>query len=159
MPFPQGGRGPAVLGTVVRCFGENAATKHSPCKREAHFAAPGNTRDRDKALFSNKLRIPAGRPAQESRNTYGTGATPQKTALACASGPFGEVAPGNLPCRKAGPARRAAEAFTEGIRTIVVALQVGDPRRGPGLSRQRPRFRGMLLLPPHVNLAYSLNRL
>ena len=89
----------------------------------------------------------------------GEGATPPKSALACAGGPFGEVAPGDFPCRKAGAARGAAVAFTEGIRTIVAAFQVSDPRRGPGLRCQLARFRGMLLLSPHVNLAYGLNRL
>ena len=39
MSSPQGGRGPADLGTVVRCFRENAVAKHSPCMREARFAA------------------------------------------------------------------------------------------------------------------------
>ena len=77
MPFsPEGGCGLANLGTVVRCFGENAATKHSLCMREARFAPPRNTRGRAKALFSRELRIQAGRPAQEDRNTCGAGATP-----------------------------------------------------------------------------------
>ena len=44
----------------------------------------------------------AGRPSQGRRNTSGAGATPPKTALACAVGPFAEVAPGIFPCRKAG---------------------------------------------------------
>jgi len=125
--FPQGGCGPAGLGTIVRCFGENAATKHSPCTREARFAPLRNTRGRAMALFSSELRIWAGRPAQEGRNSSGAGAPPQ-TALACAAGPFVEVAPGTFPCRKARLPRMAAKASAVGIPTVI--------HRSPGVRSE-----------------------
>ena len=144
MPFsPEWGCGPADLGTVVRCFGEDAAAKHSPCTREARFAPPRNTRGRANALSNRELRIRAGRLAQEGRNTCAAGATPPKTALACANRPFGEVAPGNFPWRKAARPRGAAEAFAAGVRTVTRRSPVprsalrSRPPSIPGPARRR----------------------
>jgi len=54
-----------------------------------------------KALSAKQLAIRAGRPGPQRRTAGRAGATPPKTALACAAGPFGEVAPETYPCRKA----------------------------------------------------------
>lgn len=78
---------------------------------------PRNSRIRAKALSGRRLAIRAGRPGRRRRTAGGTGATPPKRALACASGPFDEVAPGISPCRKAKSARGLRE-WTSGSRRV-----------------------------------------
>ena len=92
-----------------------------------------NSLSRVKALFDSDLQNRAGCPAQRQRTPGRAGATPPKTALACAAGPFGEVAPGTLPCRKALWPRWAPVASAVGVRGVM--RHPPNPR-----SPSRPRF-------------------
>ena len=89
------------------CCGENASAQHVLPGSATRFCLKRNTRSRSKALLGSGLAIRAVRPAQKSRTDCRAGATPPKTALACTAGPFGEVAPGIFPCRKANRANVA----------------------------------------------------
>ena len=72
-----------------------------------------------KAQSAKWLAIRAGRPGVRRRTAGGAGATPPKTALACTAGPFGEVAPEIVPCRKAGWPQGAGETFAKDFRTVM----------------------------------------
>lgn len=138
--FPtEGACGRAVRKPGYPCCGENAPAQHRRGAHAAQFAHCAQQSRRWKGIVRHAVSDLGG--------TAGAGR------------PFGEVAPGDFPCRKAEATGRAAEAFTEGIRTIVAALQVSVPRRGPELRRQLSPFRGMLFPSPHVNLTYNLKRL
>ena len=62
---------------------------------------------------------PGCTPGARAPKSGPCGSAPPKTALACASGPFGEVAPGNPPCRKAGRPASGAKGFAAGVRTLL----------------------------------------
>ena len=84
--------------------------------REQHWSGTVRSmRSLGKTLSVMELAIRPGRPGRDGRSIGGAGATPPKTALACTKGPFGEVAPENFPCRKAGRCSRVPEASPEGI--------------------------------------------
>ena len=85
----------------IPCCGENTPAQHPRGAARHCLGTVRSTRSRGKALSLMPLALPSGRPVQEGRSIGGAGATPPKTALACADGPFGKVAPGNSPCRKA----------------------------------------------------------
>ena len=64
-------------------------------------------RERNTPAPANRLRVKWLRPSPchagaPLRTPARAEAPPPRMALACAIGPFGEVAPGNFPCRKAG---------------------------------------------------------
>ena len=96
------------------CCGENASAQHVLPGSATRFCLKRNTRSRAKALPGSGLVIRAVRPAQRPRTDCRAGATPLKTALACANGPFEEVAPRIFPCRKAGHRGGAAKGSAGG---------------------------------------------
>ena len=73
-----------------------------------------NKWDYSNSLRSSELFKRPGRMGPLERTNRRAGATPPKTALACAIRPSGEVAPGIFPCRKAAsrvaPDREAANS-------------------------------------------------
>ena len=96
-------------GTVVRLAHELAPARAGKIAKRTdsgvvtgHVLRPVRTsRKCGKALSAKRLAIRPGRPGPRRRTAGGAGATPPKSALACAGGPFEEVAPRILPCRKA----------------------------------------------------------
>ena len=103
MPFPPHG---GVFGPFARPAPRAAGKMPQRSirgARERHCS--GTVRSmpiRGKALSVMELAILPGRPGRDGRSIGGAGATPPKTALACANGPFEEVAPETFPGRKAG---------------------------------------------------------
>lgn len=129
------------------CFGEIGLPKHITSANEALSPPPRNIRNRVKPWCVSGLSIWAGRPGWRRRTASGAGATPPKSALACAAGPVEEVAPRIFPCRKAGRARGPLRSSLK--RPDSVALRNCDSCRDPGCCCRlyrftRPRSRPLL---------------
>ena len=139
-----GQAGPGGGGSVVR--GNRRVEPESPLARTG-LAALVNRIGADNLLQGRRLTFRPGRAGEIVQEVSGAGATPPKTALACAGGPFEEVAPGIFPCRKAGRLRGSVEVLPKDIRTPVYPAQrLCGPCRGPILRRHGSRLRGRLLL-------------
>ena len=87
-------------------------------------------------LQGRRLTFRPGRTGKTVQEVSGAGATPPKTALACACGPFEEVAPEIFPCRKAG---RPVRPPGMPSRPSWGVLRRGHARRCPGLGLEFDR--------------------
>lgn len=76
-----------------------------------------------RVLVHQGVQSPAGMTGAE-RPKHRRGGIPPKTALTCAVGPFGKVAPEIFPCRKAEHAKGVAETFASATRPSGTALWV-----------------------------------
>ena len=103
----------------MRSCGENGQAHHLRGGVEARFGHCAHQSRPRKGLLCHEVSDPGGTTCAAVPHGRRGGSTPLKTALACANGPFGEVAPRNFPCR-------AAEASVAGLRTVL--------RRSPGLQ-------------------------
>ena len=90
-----------ILSEVVRSFGEMAGLNGNRPWFEPDWPLSLNRIATGNVLQRQRLTFRPGRTGETVQKVSGAGATPPKTALACANGHFGEVAPGTLPCRKA----------------------------------------------------------
>ena len=140
-----------------RCFGEIVIPKHAWAATETHFVLRRNIRIHGKALSSRWLAIRAVRLGQGLQKTGCAGATPPKTALACANWPFGEVAPGIFPCRKALRPRGPAEALPAGGRSVPHRFPDSRPRLGGDPDRQAVHCHGTVRRSAASNAAFEVN--
>ena len=114
-----------ILSEVVRSFGEMAGLNGNRPWFEPDWPLSLNRIATGNVLQRQRLTFRPGRTGETVQKVSGAGATPPKTALACAGGPFEEVAPGIFPCRKAGRPVRPPDMP---LRTSRGVIQRGDLR-------------------------------